>query len=122
VVETFQDPKRFACFLVTNPSNSISVDTALRYWGCATQAGVHVAGALYPFSSPEATAPDAEFGKKFVPLSVAGLPYVAFDSPPNWDEAVGAEQVKLGPFLHLSPLIKQPELLRSSSLVSKNQT
>lgn len=89
VVETFQDPKRFACFLVTNPSNSISVDTALRYWGCATQAGVHVAGTLYPFSSPEAPAPDAEFGEKFVPLSVAGLPYVAFDSPPNWDEAVG---------------------------------
>lgn len=89
MVETFQDPKRFSCFLVANPTNSISVDTALRYWGCATQAGVHVAGALYPFSSPEATPPDADFGKKFVPLSVAGLPYVSFASPPNWDEAVG---------------------------------
>ncbi|KAG0587022.1 hypothetical protein KC19_2G134900 [Ceratodon purpureus] len=89
VVETFQDPNRFSCFLVTNPSNSISVDTALRYWGCATQAGVHVAGALYPFSSTEATPPDADFGKKFVPLPVAGLPYVSFASPPNWDEVVG---------------------------------
>ena len=90
MVETFQDPKRFSCFLVTNPTNSISVDTALRYWGCATQAGVHVAGALYPFSSPEATPPDADFGKKFLPLSVAGLPYVSFDSTPNWDETVGS--------------------------------
>lgn len=88
-METFQDPKRFSCFLVTNPTNSISVDTAVRYWGCATQAGIHVAGAFYPFLSPDGTPPDADFGKKFVPLSVASLPYVSFASPPNWDEAVG---------------------------------
>lgn len=89
VVETFQDPKRFSCFLVTNPKNVIAVDTALRYWGCATQAGVHVAGALYSLSSPEATPPDAGFVEKFVPLRVAGLPSISFDSPPNWDEALG---------------------------------
>lgn len=90
VVETFQDPKRFSCFLVTNPANSISVDTALRYWGSATQAGVHVAGALYP-SLESATPPDsAEFGKKFAPLPVAALPHLSFaGSPPNWEEALG---------------------------------
>jgi len=65
------------------------VNTALRYWGCATQAGIHVAGALYPFSSPEASPPDAAFASKFVPLSVAGLPYLTFSSPPNWEEALG---------------------------------
>lgn len=90
VVETFQDPQRFSCFLVTNPTNAISVDTALRYWGCATQAGIHVAGALYPFSSPEATPPpETAFASKFIPLSVAGLPYLSFASPPNWEEALG---------------------------------
>ena len=88
VVETFQDPKRFSCFLVTNPNNPISVDTALRYWGCATQAGAYVAGALYPPSS-EASPPNAELQEKFLPLKVAGVPHVSFGSPPDWNETLG---------------------------------
>lgn len=88
VVETFQDPKRFSCFLVTNPNNPISVDTALRYWGCATQAGAHVAGALYPPSS-EPSPPNAALQEKFLPLKVAGVPHVSFGSLPDWNETLG---------------------------------
>ncbi|CAN6253551.1 unnamed protein product [Urochloa humidicola] len=35
----FADPSKLACFLIMNPRRSISVSSALRYWGCTTQAG-----------------------------------------------------------------------------------
>lgn len=88
VVETFRDPQRFSCFLVTNPNNTLAVDTALRYWGCATQAGLYVAGTFYPFSSPNESSANSSSEEKFAPLSVAGVPFISFDSP-NWDEALG---------------------------------
>ncbi|KAK3158895.1 hypothetical protein QOZ80_2AG0143080 [Eleusine coracana subsp. coracana] len=42
----FVDPSKFACFLVMDPRISISVSSALRYWGCATQAGGQICGAF----------------------------------------------------------------------------
>jgi arsenite-transporting ATPase len=88
VVKTFQDPQRFSCFLVTNPCSQIAVDTALRYWGCAAQAGVYVAGALYPKLATD-TAPLAlTIEEGFSPLRISGIPFLSFESPPDWDEVI----------------------------------
>ncbi|CAO2040969.1 unnamed protein product [Urochloa humidicola] len=35
----FANPSKLACFLIMDPRRSISVSSALRYWGCTTQAG-----------------------------------------------------------------------------------
>ncbi|KAH8973509.1 hypothetical protein BDL97_01G051800 [Sphagnum fallax] len=88
VVKTFQDPQRFSCFLVTNPCSQIAVDTALRYWGCAAQAGVYVGGALYPKLATD-TAPLAlTIEEGFSPLRISGIPFLSFESPPDWDEVI----------------------------------
>ncbi|KAF2316158.1 hypothetical protein GH714_041497 [Hevea brasiliensis] len=42
----FSDPCKFGCFLVMDPNNPTSVNSATRYWGCAIQAGAQVSGAF----------------------------------------------------------------------------
>jgi HSP20 family molecular chaperone IbpA len=88
VVKTFQDPQRFSCFLVTNPCSQIAVDTALRYWGCAAQAGVYVAGALYPKLATDTAPLASAIEEGFSPLRISGIPFLSFESPPDWDEVI----------------------------------
>ncbi|GFZ16156.1 P-loop containing nucleoside triphosphate hydrolases superfamily protein [Actinidia rufa] len=42
----FEEPSRFGCYLVMDQNNPVSVNSALRYWGCAIQAGAQVSGAF----------------------------------------------------------------------------
>ena len=42
----FADPSKLACFLIMDPRTLIYVSSALRYWGCTTQAGSEICGAF----------------------------------------------------------------------------
>lgn len=78
----FSDSSKFRCYLVMDPSRSASVRSALRYWGCAIQAGTQITGALgfAPQSSMV-----VEVADKFSPLSFALVPYLSTDSSVDWD-------------------------------------
>ncbi|MQM22373.1 hypothetical protein Taro_055425 [Colocasia esculenta] len=84
----FRDPSRFRCYLAIDPSRPTSISSALRYWGCAIQAGAHVSGAFgfVPQSSMSA----AEVAAKFSPLDFAFTPYLSTATPVNWEMTVSA--------------------------------
>lgn len=84
----FANPLKFSCYLVMDPSNCMSVKAALRYWGCAIQAGAHVAGAFYPASALNEASNKASIEEKFCPLATAGVPLLSMDSAINWDIAM----------------------------------
>ncbi|WOL02888.1 hypothetical protein Cni_G11607 [Canna indica] len=73
------DSSKFGCYLVMDTSLSTSVSAALRYWGCAIQAGTHICGVLgfAPQSSVEAE----EIIQNFSPLPFGCLPYVSTKEP-----------------------------------------
>jgi arsenite-transporting ATPase len=84
----FTDPSKLACFLVMDPRGSISVSSALRYWGCTIQAGAQICGAFGYAEDPcEA---HQEVGEKFLPLSFSSLPFVSADSSPDWGSALSS--------------------------------
>ncbi|GJM86616.1 hypothetical protein PR202_ga02493 [Eleusine coracana subsp. coracana] len=84
----FVDPSKFACFLVMDPRISISVSSALRYWGCATQAGGQICGAFGYTENPSEM--HQEVADKFVPLSFSFLPFVSNYSSVDWDRALSS--------------------------------
>ncbi|CAN1314373.1 Uncharacterized protein At1g26090, chloroplastic [Linum perenne] len=79
----FADPDRFGCFIVMDPNNPVSVSSALRYWGCAVQAGTQVSGAIGSTSSPGLS---DEVRQKFSPLPYACLPDLSMHDPLSWDK------------------------------------
>lgn len=81
----FSDPSKFGCYLVMDPNSQISVNCALRYWGCTIQAGAQISGA-FGISPPNSSEELAERVKNnFLPLSFALLPHLSMDSPPDWN-------------------------------------
>ncbi|OMP06839.1 Arsenical pump ATPase, ArsA/Get3 [Corchorus olitorius] len=107
---TFSEPHRFGCFLVINPNIPTSVTSALRYWGCAIQAGTRVSGAL-AIASPHS---DVELNKNFLPLPLAVIPNLSMASPQDWNSIVlgntseGARDLlslKLGPKHSIVPSV-----------------
>lgn len=84
----FSEPNKFACFLTMDPKNQQSLNSALRYWGCAIQAGTHVSGAL-SIASPDSPVTLLENVKNdFSPLPFATIPYLSNDSPPDWNAII----------------------------------
>lgn len=82
----FLQPRKFGCFLVMDPNNPISVNSALRYWGCAIQAGAQVSGA-FGIASPHLDEESVERVKQnFFPLPFAFIPQVQVGFPLNWNE------------------------------------
>ncbi|CAL1392862.1 unnamed protein product [Linum trigynum] len=84
----FADPNRFGCFLVMDPNNPVSLNSALRYWGCAIQAGTTVSGAIASASSPCLSDESLmeEVKQKFSPLPYACLPNLSMNHHPlTWD-------------------------------------
>ncbi|XP_015895761.3 uncharacterized protein At1g26090, chloroplastic [Ziziphus jujuba] len=80
----FSGSQRFGCFLVMDPDNLVSVNSALRYWGCAIQAGAHVSGAL-GIGSPHLNTESVERAKKtFSPLPFASIPHISVGSALDW--------------------------------------
>ncbi|KAH9296937.1 hypothetical protein KI387_028619 [Taxus chinensis] len=84
----FANPLKFSCYLVMDPSNSMSVKAALRYWGCAIQAGTNVSGAFYLAFASNGASNKGPIEEKFFPLATAGVPFLSMDSVINWDIAI----------------------------------
>lgn len=81
----FSDPREFRCFLVVDPQNPASVDSALRYWGSTIQAGALVSGA-FGIASPNPTGESMEKIKEtFAPMPSTFIPHLSFASPADWD-------------------------------------
>ena len=81
----FSEPQKFGCFLVMDPNNEISVKSALRYWGCAIQAGAYVSGAL-GIGSPHLDFESSERVKEtFSPLPFAFIPHLSIGSALDWN-------------------------------------
>lgn len=84
----FSEPYKFGCYLTMDPKNQPSLNSALRYWGCAIQAGSHVSGA-FSIASPDSPATLLEKVKKdFTPLPFATIPQLPKDSHPDWNAII----------------------------------
>ncbi|XP_040998016.1 uncharacterized protein At1g26090, chloroplastic isoform X1 [Juglans microcarpa x Juglans regia] len=84
----FSEPHKFGCFLVMHPNSPISVNSALRYWGCTVQAGAQVSGA-FGIDSPNLNEELVEQVKRtFSPLPFAFTPQFQVDSPLDWNEVM----------------------------------
>ncbi|KAG1366322.1 hypothetical protein COCNU_13G001120 [Cocos nucifera] len=84
---SFSDSSKFRCYLVMDSSRSASVRSALRYWGCAIQAGTQITGALG--FAPQSSL-GADIADKFSPLSFALVPYLSTDSSVDWDATINS--------------------------------
>ncbi|XP_020538086.1 uncharacterized protein At1g26090, chloroplastic isoform X2 [Jatropha curcas] len=82
------DPWKFGSYLVMDPKSPTSVNSALRYWGCAIQAGVQISGAI-GIASPHLNSKSMEQIKNnFSPLPFAFLPNFSMDHPLDWESIV----------------------------------
>lgn len=106
------EPHKFGCFLVMNPNNRTSVNSALRYWGCTIQAGAQVAGAICT-ASPHLDEESAErVRKNFSPLPLSFLPHLPTDSSLDWNA------IMLNPAGKEARDLLSLQAKRSSSLMS----
>ncbi|XP_048229006.1 uncharacterized protein At1g26090, chloroplastic [Ricinus communis] len=81
----FCDPYKFGCFLVMDPNNPASVNSALRYWGCTIQAGAQVSGAI-GINFPHLNAKTKEeIENNFSPLPFAFIPHFSTGYPLDWN-------------------------------------
>uniref|UniRef100_F6HF23 ArsA HSP20-like domain-containing protein n=1 Tax=Vitis vinifera TaxID=29760 RepID=F6HF23_VITVI len=85
----FGEPREFGCYLVVDPNNPASVSSALRYWGCAIQAGAQVSGA-FGTASPHSDVESEEIVKNFSPLPFALCPHVPMGSLPDWNAIISS--------------------------------
>lgn len=92
---SFADPSRFRSFLVIDPSRPMSISSALRYWGCAIQAGTQISGA-FGFAPPLSPTSLADVSGKISPLAFALVPYLSTESPVDWDSVLStlSDEVK----------------------------
>lgn len=70
-----------------DPSNPATVTSALRFWGCAIQAGVQISGA-FGFASQSSIASSDVAKNKISPLPFALMPYISTHSSVDWDETL----------------------------------
>ncbi|KAK6921793.1 Anion-transporting ATPase-like domain, partial [Dillenia turbinata] len=81
----FTEPSKFGCYIIMDPNSEISVKSALRYCGCAIQAGAQVSGTFgvaYQHSSAESV---KEIKKNFSPIPFASTPHLSMALPLDWD-------------------------------------
>ncbi|XP_024995071.1 uncharacterized protein At1g26090, chloroplastic [Cynara cardunculus var. scolymus] len=80
------NPHLFGCYLVTDLNNPISLNSALRYWGCAVQAGALISGA-FGVTHLSCSEEHLETAKRtFSPLPFASYPPISFKTPLNWED------------------------------------
>ncbi|XP_042407052.1 uncharacterized protein At1g26090, chloroplastic-like [Zingiber officinale] len=72
---SFTDSSKFGCYLVMDTRSLLSVNAALRYWGCAIQAGTCIRGVLGFY--PQSSGVTETIIQKFSPLPFGCLPYVS---------------------------------------------
>ena len=87
-----------------DPRRSISVSSALRYWGCTTQAGGQICGAFGYTEDPSEMY--QEVAQKFLPLSLSFLPFLPNDSSTDWSRALSSlTQNAKEPLRNMSTLV-----------------
>lgn len=68
------------------PSSHQLLNSALRYWGCAIQAGAQISGA-FTFALPNASPELVDVVKtNFSPLPFACIPHLFSSTPPDWNQ------------------------------------
>ncbi|GAB2297082.1 hypothetical protein Dimus_031182 [Dionaea muscipula] len=87
---SFAEPDKFGCYVVMDPCSPVSRSAALRYWGCAIQAGAQVSGAFGVTSAGscgELEAVESSMKTTLSPLPFALITKLSMDShsPPDWD-------------------------------------
>ncbi|KAL6566410.1 hypothetical protein OROGR_002025 [Orobanche gracilis] len=91
----FAEPHKFGCYLIMDPSNPMSLNAALRFWGCAVHAGAQISGA-FGIATPDA--PMALASKtveiNFSPLPSAAVPHLKLSNHPHWNEIIGSDNSK----------------------------
>lgn len=93
----YAEPHKFGCYLMMNPDNPISVNSALRYWGCAIQAGAQVSGAFGITTTNSPPMSLAETVKtNFSPLPYAFIPHLRFDNHTHWNDILVRNDSKDG--------------------------
>lgn len=80
----YAKPSKFSCYLVMDPSSPPTIISALRFWGCAIQAGAVISGA-FGFAPPSSISSLEVAKKKILPLPFAPMPYISTGSSINWD-------------------------------------
>ncbi|XP_073030678.1 LOW QUALITY PROTEIN: ATPase GET3D, chloroplastic [Primulina eburnea] len=84
----FSEPRKFGCYIIMDPANPISLNAALRYWGCVIQAGAQLSGA-FGFKLPNSPMVLDEILKiKFSPLPSSFIPHLELESCLNWDKVM----------------------------------
>ncbi|KAK6133806.1 hypothetical protein DH2020_032517 [Rehmannia glutinosa] len=90
----FAEAQKFGCYLVMDPHNPISQNSALRYWGCAIQAGALISGA-FGVSTPDSPMSLAETVKSnFSPLPSAFVPHLKLGNNLHWNEIMASNHSK----------------------------
>ncbi|ERN04363.1 uncharacterized protein At1g26090, chloroplastic isoform X1 [Amborella trichopoda] len=120
VSSAFSDSSKFSFFLAMDPSNAMSLNAALRYWGCAIQAGAHISGA-FSFVHPTSPKPTKDIQEKLLPLTLAYLPFISTDSSIESDSTVSfltddVRRLLCESSSNLEPLVQFDEGKKSVSL------
>ncbi|XP_071703416.1 ATPase GET3D, chloroplastic isoform X2 [Rutidosis leptorrhynchoides] len=85
-------PELFGCYLVMDLNNPMSINTALRFWGSAVQAGALLSGA-FGVTHSDCDEERLETAKKtFLPLPFASYPSISFSHPLNWNDIMHNDQ------------------------------
>ncbi|KAG5062680.1 hypothetical protein AAZX31_02G095500 [Glycine max] len=84
----FSNPKKFGCFLVMDPNNPTSINSALRYWGCTIQTGARVSGAFGITSQLENLESLERAKKEFSPLPSASISRLSMNNSIDWSRVL----------------------------------
>lgn len=102
---SFTDSSKFRCYLVIDPSRPTSLSSALRYWGCAIQAGTEISG-VFAFSTADSSSISAveDVKKKMSPLATAIIPNISptTDSSLDWNMILQVLAVDAKELLNIS--------------------
>ncbi|KAL9225992.1 hypothetical protein vseg_001853 [Gypsophila vaccaria] len=109
----FANPQKFGCYIVADPCNPISVNTAMRYWGCTVQAGANVSGVLGITSQQHSAELVLDVERSFSPLPFAMVPTIPHYSTLDWDKIISNTQSEDAiSLLHL-PKVKPKNIVSS---------
>ncbi|CAA0832062.1 Uncharacterized protein - chloroplastic [Striga hermonthica] len=91
----FAEPHIFGCYIIMDPENPMSLNSAVRFWGCAIQAGARVSGAfglVTPDSPPVSLHEKMKIN--FSPLPCAFVPHLQLGTKKNWNEIMKSDNSK----------------------------
>ncbi|KAM0944286.1 putative HSP20-like chaperone, anion-transporting ATPase-like domain, arsA, HSP20-like protein [Dioscorea sansibarensis] len=105
---SFADSSKFGCYLVMNPSSGASIKSAMRYWGCAIQAGTQISGAFGVASQSSLSI--KELSHQFSPLAFACIPNLSTGFSLDWDTIINSLSNDARHILHSATHDLQPSV------------